>query len=82
MGMFNDLMSKIFGHPSATPSAAVTPSGTTIEAATAPSGTKPCGVRCCPGDCGSGDDFRCSHGAGANGRCNLILDGLGAKNSE
>lgn len=41
VGMFNDLMSKILGHPSAAPFATPAPSGTTIQSATAPSGTTP-----------------------------------------
>jgi 3-oxoacyl-ACP reductase-like protein len=39
MGMFNNLMSKIFGHATAASSAA--PSSSTIESATAPSATSP-----------------------------------------
>jgi hypothetical protein len=44
MGMFNNLISRILGHPAATPPAEVTPPNTpntTIESATAPSATSP-----------------------------------------
>jgi 3-oxoacyl-ACP reductase-like protein len=41
MGMFNDLLSKIFRHASAAPSVTPGPSNTTIESATAPSATTP-----------------------------------------
>jgi hypothetical protein len=41
MGMFNNLMSKIFGHATAASSTTPAPSSTTIESATAPSATTP-----------------------------------------
>jgi Domain of unknown function (DUF3597) len=41
MGMFTNLMAKIFGHATASSASSVAPSGTTIESATAPTPTTP-----------------------------------------
>jgi 3-oxoacyl-ACP reductase-like protein len=82
MGMFNDLMSKIFGHPSATPSAAVTPSGTTIEAATAPSGTSPAASAVAPATAAPATTSDAPAVPVQTVDVTSILDGLAAKNSE
>jgi 3-oxoacyl-ACP reductase-like protein len=82
MGMFNDLMSKIFGHPSATPSAAATPSATTIEAATAPSGTTPAASAVAPATAAPASTSDAPAAPVQTGDVTSILDGLAAKNSE
>jgi Domain of unknown function (DUF3597) len=82
MGMFNDLMSKIFGHPSATPSAAATPSGTTIEAATAPSGTSPAASAVAPATAAPASTSDAPAAPVQIVDVTSILDGLAAKNSE
>jgi 3-oxoacyl-ACP reductase-like protein len=82
MGMFNDLMSKIFGHPSATPSAAASPSGTTIEAATAPSGTTPAASAVAPATAAPAATSDAPAAPVQTVDVTSILDGLAAKNSE
>jgi hypothetical protein len=82
MGMFNDLMSKIFGHPSATPSAAATPPGTTIEAATAPSGTTPAASAVAPATAAPAATSDAPAVPVQIVDVTSILDGLAAKNSE
>jgi hypothetical protein len=82
MGMFNDLMSKIFGHASATPSAAATPSGTTIEAATAPSGTTPAASAVAPATAAPAATSDAPAAPVQTVDVTSILDGLAAKNSE
>jgi hypothetical protein len=82
MGMFNDLMSKIFGHLSATPSAAATPTGTTIEAATAPSGTTPAASAVAPATAAPATTSDAPAVPVQTVDVTSILDGLAAKNSE
>jgi hypothetical protein len=82
MGMFNDLISKIFGHAGATPSAAAAPSGTTIEAATAPSGTTPAASAVAPATAAPAATPDAPAAPAQTVDVTSILDGLAAKNSE
>jgi Domain of unknown function (DUF3597) len=82
MGMFNNLMSKIFGHESAPPSATPTPSSTTIEAATAPSGTTPAASAVAPAVAAPAATPETAAVPAQSVDVTTILDGLAAKNSE
>jgi hypothetical protein len=73
MGMFNNLMSKIFGHATAAPSAAAAVPNTTIESATTPTPTTPAA---------SAVSSVASSAAAKNVDVTAILDDLAAKNSE
>jgi hypothetical protein len=82
MGMFNSLMSKIFGHASAATSMTKAPSSTTIESATAPSGTTPAAY---PVSAATAAPAATPDPAAAPVQTvdvTAILDGLAAKNSE
>jgi 3-oxoacyl-ACP reductase-like protein len=70
MGMFNNLLSKIFGHASAAASATPAPSNTTIESAVAPATAAPATTPDAAAVPVQTTDV------------NTILDGLAAKNSE
>ena len=91
MGMFNDLLSKIFRHASAAPSATPGPSNTTIESATAPSGTTPPASAVAPATAApattpgvAAPATTADAGAAPVQTIDVttILDGLAAKNSE
>ncbi len=73
MGMFNNLMSKIFGHATAASSTATAAPNTTIESATTPTPTTPAA---------SAVSSVASSAAAKNVDVTAILDDLAAKNSE
>jgi uncharacterized protein DUF3597 len=82
MGMFNSLMSKIFGHASAATSTTKAPSSTTIESATAPSGRTPAAS---PVSAATAAPAATPDPAAVPVQTvdvTAILDGLAAKNSE
>jgi Domain of unknown function (DUF3597) len=78
MGMFNDLMSKIFGHASAAP----TPPTATIEAATAPSGTTPAASAVSSATAAPATTPTATTLPEQTVDVTAILDGLAAKNAE
>jgi hypothetical protein len=78
MGMFNDLMSKIFGHASAAP----TPPTATIEAATAPSGTTPAASAVSSATAAPAITPTATTLPEQTVDVTAILDGLAAKNAE
>lgn len=82
MGMFNNLLSKIFGHASAAPSATPAPSNTTIESATAPSGTTSAASAVAPATAAPTTTPNAAAVPVQTIDVNTILDGLAAKNSE
>jgi uncharacterized protein DUF3597 len=83
MGIFNNLMSKIFGHASAASSATPAPSSTTIESATAPSGTTPEASAVSPATAAPATPAATPDTVAAPVQdVTAILDGLAAKNSE
>ena len=81
MGIFNNLMSKIFGHASAASSATPAPSSTTIESATAPSGTTPEASAVSPATAAPATPDTVAAPV-QTVDVTAILDGLAAKNSE
>jgi hypothetical protein len=78
MGMFNNLMSKIFGHASAT----TAPPSTTIESATAPSGTTPAASAVSSATAAPATTPAATASPAQIVDVTAILDGLAAKNSE
>ena len=82
MGMLNDLMSKIFGHASAAPSATSAPSSTTIESATAPSGTTPAASAVAPATAAPTATSDVAARPVQAADITAILDELATKNSE
>jgi hypothetical protein len=89
MGMFTNLMAKIFGHASAAPTAtsaastaaATTPS-TTIESATAPSATTPAASAVAPATAAPAAAPDVPAAPAESVDVTAILDGLAAKNPE
>jgi hypothetical protein len=82
MGIFTNLMAKIFGHASAAPTATATTPSTTIESATAPSATSPAASAVAPA---TAAPAAAPDVAGAPAQAvdvTAILDGLAAKNPE
>jgi Domain of unknown function (DUF3597) len=79
MGMFNDLISRILGHPAATPPAGVTPPNSTIESATAPSATSPAASAVSPATAASASPASAPAEAVD---VTAILDDMAARNSE
>ena len=82
MGMFNNLMSKIFGHAGAAPPATPAPSSTTIESATAPSGTTPAASAVSPATPAPAATPEAAAAPVETVDVTAILDGLAAKSSE
>jgi hypothetical protein len=82
MGMFNTLMSKIFGHPSAVSAATASPSGATVQSATAPSGTTPAASAVAPATAAPVATSAASGSPAPAVDVAAILDGLAAKNPE
>jgi hypothetical protein len=82
MGIFKNLMSKIFGHASLPPSATPTPSSTTIESATAPSGTTPAASAVSPATAAPASTPDTAAEPVQAVDVTAILDGLAEKNSE
>jgi hypothetical protein len=82
MGMFNNLMSKIFGHAGAAAPAVPASSGTTIESATAPSGTTPAASAVSPATPAPAATPEAAAAPVETVDVTAILDGLAAKNSE
>jgi hypothetical protein len=82
MGMFTNLMAKIFEHAGAAPAAASTTPSTTIEAATAPSATTPAASAVSPATAAPAatPDVAAAPAQGVD--VSAILDGLAAKNPE
>jgi hypothetical protein len=81
MGMFNLLMTKIFGHATVAPGAPPTPPSTTIESATAPSGTTPAASAVSPATAVLAATEAATEPA-QTVDVPAILDGLAAKNPE
>jgi 3-oxoacyl-ACP reductase-like protein len=82
MGMFNVLMTKIFGHATVAPAVTPTPPGTTIESATAPSGTTPAASPVAPATPAPAGTPEVATAPAKSVDVSAILDGLAAKNSE
>jgi 3-oxoacyl-ACP reductase-like protein len=82
MGMFNVLMTKIFGHATVAPAVTATPPGTTIESATAPSGTTPAASPVAPATPAPAGTPEVATAPAKSVDVSAILDGLAAKNSE
>lgn len=82
MGMFNNLMAKIFGHPGAAPTAKPTTASTTIEAATAPSATTPAASAVSPAIAAPAATPDVAAAPPQTVDVPAILDGLAAKNPE
>ncbi|MBV9130938.1 MAG: DUF3597 domain-containing protein [Verrucomicrobia bacterium] len=83
MGIFNNLMSKIFGHANPSSSSATpAPSSTTIESATAPSGTTPAASAVSPATAAPATTPDTADAPVQTVDVTAILDGLAAKNSE
>jgi hypothetical protein len=81
MGMFNNLMSKIFGHAGAAPAVPAS-SSTTIESATAPSGTTPAASAVSPATPAPAATPEAAAAPVETVDVTAILDGLAAKSSE
>jgi hypothetical protein len=82
MGMFNLLMTKIFGHAAVAPGVKPTPSSTTIESATAPSGTTPAASPVSPATPAPAGTPEAATVPAKSVDVPAILDDLAAKNSE
>jgi 3-oxoacyl-ACP reductase-like protein len=82
MGMFTNLMAKIFGHASAAPTATVTTPSTTIESATAPSATTPAASAVAPATAAPAAAPEVASAPAQAVDVTAILDGLAAKNPE
>jgi 3-oxoacyl-ACP reductase-like protein len=82
MGMFNNLMSKIFGHAGAATSTTQAPPSTTIESATAPSATTPAASPVSPATAAPAATPDPAAAPAQTVDVTAILDGLAAKNSE
>jgi len=81
MGMFSNLMAKIFGHASA-PAATPTPPSTTIESATAPSPTTPAASAVSPATAAPAATPDADTAPAQTVDVPAILDALAAKNPE
>jgi hypothetical protein len=81
MGMFSNLMAKIFGHASA-PAAAPTSPSTTIESATAPSPTTPAASAVSPATAAPAANPDADPAPAQTVDVPAILDALAAKNPE
>jgi hypothetical protein len=82
MGMFTNLMAKIFGHASAAPTATATTPSTTIESATAPSATTPAASAVAPATAAPAATPDAAAAPAQPVDVTAILDGLAAKNPE
>jgi hypothetical protein len=82
MGMFNLLMTKIFGQAAVAPGVTPTPPSTTIEAATAPSGTTPAASPVSPAPAAPAGTPEAATVPANSVDVPAILDDLAAKNSE
>jgi Domain of unknown function (DUF3597) len=82
MGMFNNLMSKIFGHAGAATSTTQAPPSTTIASATAPSATTPAASPVSPATAAPAATSEPAATPVQTVDVAAILDGLAAKNSE
>jgi hypothetical protein len=82
MGMFTNLMAKIFGHASAAPTATATAPSTTIESATAPSATTPAASAVAPATAAPAAAPEAAAAPAQTVDVTAILDGLAAKNPE
>ncbi len=82
MGMFTNLMAKIFGHASAAPTTAPTAPSTTIESATAPSATTPAASAVSPATAAPAATPEVAAAPAESVDVSAILDGLAAKNPE
>jgi hypothetical protein len=82
MGMFTNLMAKIFGHANAAPTAPPAAPSTTIESATAPSATTPAASAVSPATAApaAAPDVAAAPAQAVD--VSAILDGLAAKNPE
>jgi hypothetical protein len=82
MGMFTNLMAKIFGHAGAAPAATPTAPSTTIESATAPSATTPAASAVSPATAAPAATPDVAAAPAQSVDVSAILDGLVAKNPE
>jgi hypothetical protein len=82
MGMFNILMTKIFGHATVAAGGTPTPPSTTIESATAPSGTTPAASPVSPATPAPAGTPEAATAPAKSVDVSAILDDLAAKNSE
>jgi uncharacterized protein DUF3597 len=82
MGMLSNLISKIFGHANAAPSATPAPPNTTIESATAPSATTPAASAVSPATPAPATTPDPAAAPAQTVDVPAILDGLAAKSPE
>jgi 3-oxoacyl-ACP reductase-like protein len=82
MGMFTNLMAKIFGHASTAPTATATIPSTTIESATAPSATTPAASAVSSATAAPAATPEAAAEPTQSVDVTAILDGLAAKNPE
>jgi hypothetical protein len=82
MGMFNNLMSKIFAHASAVPSATPELSSSTIKSATAPSATTPAASAVTPATAAPASTSDAVAAPAPHVDATAILDGLASKSPD